>query len=216
MSRFSEFSGSVAQNPLARKDHGMPEILTDRVVLLRPLTPADADALYTSVRESIAELSRWLPWCQPSYALSDSTSFIDLSVRWWSEKTQFTFGIFDAADGTHAGSIGVNHVNALHKYANIGYWVRTSHTGRGFCSRAVRLVAGWAFDTLGMMRVEIAADPDNTASRRAAEKSGATFEAVVRNRIVMRGRAQPAALYSLVPEDLIKSVAPLRFTSPSR
>jgi RimJ/RimL family protein N-acetyltransferase len=53
-----------------------------------------------------------------------------------------------------------------------------------------------------MKRVEIAAHPDNVASRRVAEKAGATFEGVMRNRIYMRGRSYPAALYSLVPEDL--------------
>jgi RimJ/RimL family protein N-acetyltransferase len=89
-----------------------------------------------------------------------------------------------------------------HRYANIGYWVRTSYTRRGFCTRSLRLAARFAFDTLGLTRVEIAAEPENGASRGVAEKAGATFEVIARNRIVMRGQALPAAVYSLVPEDL--------------
>ena len=205
MKIFSGFIGSVAQNGYERKDQAMETTLSDRVVTLRPLQPADCDLLYASVRDSIAELSQWLPWCHPGYSPADSAAFIQTSVQWWAEQSQFTFGIFDAADGQHAGSIGVNHLNRQHRYANIGYWVRTSHTRRGFASRAVRLAARFAFDALGMTRVEIAADPDNLASRRVAEKAGATLEAIARNRIVMRGRALPAALYSLVPEDVVIS-----------
>jgi len=177
--------------------------LTDGVVSLRPLQMADCEAIYTSVRESINELSRWLPWCDPGYAPSDTAGFVGTSIRWWQEGSQFTFGIFDTTDGAHLGVIGVNHLNRQHGYANIGYWVRTSRTGRGFAPRAVRLVARFAFDSLGMARVEIAAEPDNLASRRVAEKAGATLEAVVRNRIVRRGQAYPAALYSLIPEDVV-------------
>jgi RimJ/RimL family protein N-acetyltransferase len=176
--------------------------LTDGVVLLRPFTMADSEALYASVRASINELCQWLPWAHPDYARDDATGFIQISRRWWDEESQFTFGIFDAADGTLAGSIGVNHLNMQHRYANVGYWVRTSHTRRGFCSRSVRLIARFAFDTLGLTRIEIAAEPDNGASRGVAEKAGATFETIARNRIVMRGEALPAAVYSLVPEDL--------------
>jgi RimJ/RimL family protein N-acetyltransferase len=179
--------------------------LTDGVVSLRPLQMADCEAIYTSVRESIAELSRWLPWCHPGYAPADTSGFVGTSIRWWAEGSQFTFGIFDVTDGAHIGVIGVNHLNRQHGYANIGYWVRTGRTGRGFAPRAVRLVARFAFDTLGMARVEIAAEPDNLASRRVAEKAGAKLEAVVRNRIVMRGRPLPAALYSLIPDDVVSS-----------
>jgi ribosomal-protein-serine acetyltransferase len=183
----------------------MRPTLSDSIVTLRPLEMADCEAVYASVRESIPELSQWLPWCHPGYAPSDTAGFVGASIQWWSEGSQFTFGIFDAVDGAHVGTIGVNHLNRQHHYANIGYWVRTSRTGRGLAARAVRLVARFAFDTLGMKRVEIAADPDNAASRRVAEKAGATLECIARNRIVMRGRALPAAVYSLVPEDVVIS-----------
>jgi RimJ/RimL family protein N-acetyltransferase len=177
-------------------------VLTDGVVLLRPFTMADSDVLYASVRDSLTELCQWLPWAHPEYARADATGFIQMSRRWWDEQSQFTFGIFDAVNGAHVGSVGVNHLNMQHRYANIGYWVRTSYTRRGFCTRSLRLAARFAFDTLGLTRVEIAAEPENGASRGVAEKAGATFEVIARNRIVMRGQALPAAVYSLVPEDL--------------
>jgi RimJ/RimL family protein N-acetyltransferase len=55
---------------------------------------------------------------------------------------------------------------------------------------------------LGLTRLDIVCKPDNTSSRRVAEKVGARFEAISRNRIVMHGVAYDAALYGLVPEDI--------------
>jgi RimJ/RimL family protein N-acetyltransferase len=188
--------------------------LTDTVITLRPLERTDRDAIYTGVIESIAEISPWLPWCHPAYAPTETASFIESTIQWWAQRSQFAFGIFDAANGAFIGGTGVNQVNAQHRYANIGYWVRTSRTGRGLAPRALRLGAHFAFETLGLHRVEIAAEPDNFASRRVAEKAGATFEGILRNRIYKRGRPHTAALYSLVPEDLTIAPASERPSSP--
>jgi RimJ/RimL family protein N-acetyltransferase len=185
--------------------------LTDSVITLRPLEHADRDAIYAAVIESIAEISPWLPWCHPAYAPTETASFIQSSIQWWAQRSQFVFGIFDAADGAYIGGTGINQVNQQHRYANIGYWIRTSRTGSGLAPRALRLAARFAFETLGLHRVEIAVEPENFASRRVAEKAGATLDSVMRNRIVKRGRPYPAALYSLVPEDLTD--AP--FSAPS-
>jgi RimJ/RimL family protein N-acetyltransferase len=84
----------------------------------------------------------------------------------------------------------------------VGYWVRTGATRRGIAPQAVRLVARFAFETLQLSRLEIFVRPENIPSRRVAEKVGAKFEAIARNRIVQHGRAYDAALYSLIPSDL--------------
>jgi RimJ/RimL family protein N-acetyltransferase len=47
--------------------------------------------------------------------------------------------------------------------------------------------------------------PENVPSRRVAEKAGARFEAIARNRIVQHGKPYDAALYSLIPSDLTKT-----------
>ncbi len=43
---------------------------------------------------------------------------------------------------------------------------------------------------------------DNTASRRVAEKLGATLECIARNRLMAWGRPHDAAVYSLTTADL--------------
>jgi len=180
----------------------MRRVLTDGVVVIRPLEQADRDVLFAAVRESIAEVSPWLPWCHPAYMPEETTAFIESTRQAWAQESQFNFGIFDAQSGGHLGGVSVNHVVRQNRMANVGYWVRSTATKRGVASRAVRLAAQFAFEDLGLTRIEIAAIPENLPSRRVAEKVGARFEVIARNRIVMHGQAYPAALYSLLPADL--------------
>jgi RimJ/RimL family protein N-acetyltransferase len=71
--------------------------------------------------------------------------------------------------------------------ANLGYWVRTSETGRGIASKATRLVAQFGFAELGLQRIEILAAVGNVASQRVAEKAGAVRECVARKRLLING-----------------------------
>ncbi|TAN54527.1 MAG: N-acetyltransferase, partial [Betaproteobacteria bacterium] len=48
-------------------------------------------------------------------------------------------------------------------------------------------------------RLEIVAPVDNQPSRGVAEKAGAVFECIARNRVVLHGRPLAAAVYSLIP-----------------
>lgn len=181
----------------------MSTLLQNDTILIRPHEVRDIDALFTAVRESIAEISPWLPWCHPDFSRDELAGFVEVSRKGWADGSQYQFAIFATATGSTLGGISLNHIAKSNRLANMGYWVRTSATGRGVASEAVRLVAAYGFRNLGLSRIEIAAIPENTASRRVAERAGAKFEAVVRNRLVMHGRAYDAALYSLVPGDVV-------------
>lgn len=176
--------------------------LSDGTIVVRPHRAEDCDAMYTAVVESMAELSRWLPWCHAGYAREDAASFIALSAQAWTQAAHYPFAILAAGNDSFLGGIGINHIVRPNRLGNMGYWVRTSRTGQGIASAAVRLVSRYAFESLGFTRLEIACIPTNALSRRVAEKAGARFEALARNRLVMHGTACDASVYGLVPEDL--------------
>jgi RimJ/RimL family protein N-acetyltransferase len=177
--------------------------LTDGELLLRPLQRTDRDALYEAVRESLTEVSPWLPWCHMGYAISETEQFIESCITAWAQQTYYPLAIFDAATGRYFGGTGVNHIDSANRMGAIGYWVRSSATRRGIATKAVRLVARFAFESVKLVRVEIVVRPQNTPSRRVAERSGAKLETLARNRIVQHGRPYDALLFSLIPEDLV-------------
>ena len=171
-------------------------------LLLRPLERTDRDALYEAVVESVAEVSPWLPWCHAGYAQAETEAFIESCITAWAQQAHFPLGIFDVQTGRYLGGSGVNHIDRQNRMCAVGYWVRTSEVGHGIAPRAVRMVARFAFDSLQISRIEIFARLENRASRRVAEKAGAKFETIARNRIVQHGVAYDGALYSLIPSDL--------------
>ena len=176
--------------------------ISDGTILIRPYGPEDCDAMHAAVMESVPEVSPWLPWCHAGYTREDTAAFITLAAEAWAQATHYPFAVIAVDDNAFLGGIAINHIAEPNRLGNVGYWVRTSRTRQGIASAAVRLVSQYAFDSLGLTRLEIACIPTNASSRRVAEKVGAKFEAVARNRLVMRGTAYDAAVYALVPEDM--------------
>lgn len=176
--------------------------LSDGQILIRPYRAEDTSALYAAVRESIKEVSAWMGWCHPDYAIEESSAFILSRAEAWSNDREYTFGIFEAETEKYLGGTGLNFVNRVHNCANLGYWVRSSCTGRGVASSAARLMARYGLEHLGFQRIEILAAVGNHASQRAAEKSGAVREAVLRKRLLIKDQPLDAVLYSFVAEDM--------------
>jgi len=168
-------------------------------LVLRPYRPEDSHALAAAARESAESVGAWLPWCRTDYSEAEAGAWIMHCGEGWRSGEHFAFAAFDASTAQFLGSAGLNQRNRPHNFMNLGYWVRTSRQGNAIAVRAARLVAAFGFRQVGLTRIEIVAALNNHASRRVAEKSGAAFEAVARNRIVDRGNAVDAAVYALVP-----------------
>jgi len=175
--------------------------LNDGVIVLRPPGRGDIEAMHAALQESAAEVPPWLPETE-GMGPDDLREFIAAGSRMSQENTAFHFGIFDAQSGAYLGGSGLTQINLRHRVCNAYYWVRTTATRHGVASRATRLMAKFAFEQLKMQRVEIVVEVENLPSLRAAEKSGATREGVLRNRLNNRGEARNAVMFSLIPQDL--------------
>jgi RimJ/RimL family protein N-acetyltransferase len=176
--------------------------LIEGPILIRTYHEEDARALYEAARESIAEVSPWLPWCHKNYSIEETREFIASRESASRDGEWYSFGIFEKDGGRFLGGVGINFINRVHQMANLGYWVRTSAAGVGIATRATRLVASFAFEQLGLQRIEIVVAVGNIPSQRVAEKAGAVREGVLRNRLLIRGESQDAVMFSLVKEDL--------------
>lgn len=176
--------------------------LADSRTVIRPLLPEDAVACHAAVCESLETVGRWMPWCHPAYSIRDSQQWIATCQDQWAEGQAYEFGIFDPQATEVWGGVGINQINRTYNFGNLGFWVRASRVRNGVAIAAARLAAAFGLRELGLTRIEIVALVDNVASRRVAEKLGATYECVARNRLVHNGVPFAAAVYSLVPGDL--------------
>jgi len=183
---------------------GRGDVILPRVELLTPrlrLAPArveDADTVLASIRETLAPLSRWMTWCHAGYARADAAGWIDVTRAAWDAGGAYEFLVFDHAGG-HVGAVGLNQFDRENNGANLGYWIRQSCQRQGFAVEAVRRVVRFGLEDARFQRIEIVAAEDNVASRRVAERAGATFECVARNRLCIHGVPTAAAVHSFVP-----------------
>lgn len=83
-----------------------------------------------------------------------------------------------------------------HQRAEVGYWLVHGARGRGVGQAAVALLVEWAFERLGLARIEITTTPDNPAARALAKALGFTEEGVMRARNLERGRRVDVVLFA--------------------
>lgn len=71
-------------------------------------------------------------------------------------------------------------------------------------STALRLFAGWAFDSLDFARLQLSTDPLNVASQRVAERCGFQREGYLRSNLMIfhSGERRDTILYGLLPGEL--------------
>lgn len=171
------------------------------VITIRPFEPKDVQSFFSAVRSSANDLARWMPWCHAGYSIEEVKAWLTTCQTEWTCGTSYPFLVVETKSDTVLGSVDINQINRDHNFGNIGYWVCSSHTGKGIATAAVRMAAHFGFNEAGFTRLEIVAVADNTASRRVAEKAGAKLECIARNRLTGWGNAEDAAVYSLIPTD---------------
>jgi RimJ/RimL family protein N-acetyltransferase len=173
--------------------------LIDGDLVLRPFHPNDASQLYEAVRESLKELEPWMSWASDRYTEMSAREYISIARARWEEHTFYAFAITCAEE--ILGACTLSSLHPIYHFCNLGYWVRTSYRGRGIAGRAAMLVARFAFERLGLIRLEIVIGVGNHASLRVAEKIGAHAEGILLNRMVVGRSIYNAHMYSLLPSD---------------
>jgi RimJ/RimL family protein N-acetyltransferase len=201
LSRLAADHTNARAMPISKPDIDTTFLQDDRL-LLRPWRLADAPAMAEAVRESVDSFQPWLNWCSADYGPEDALAHIRACATRWVDGQQFAFAVYDRHDGTLVGSAGLNQFNRIHRSANAGYWTRRSRQGQRLAARALTMIARFGFDELGLVRVEIVAEPGNQPSRRTAERAGARFEAIARHRLWLHDQPADAAVYGLLPGDL--------------
>ncbi len=166
-------------------------------IRLRRYDAADAEALHAAAEESVAEVFPWLPWCHPGYSLEEAQQWAASCEQPFVDGREYHFVIVDSI-GRFLGACGLNQINPINRFANLGYWVRTSQTGRGVAPAAIRRLATFAFTETDLQRLEIVCAVGNHRSQRAAEKAGAQREGILRARLFLHGQSHDAVMYAIV------------------
>lgn len=133
------------------------------------LTERDAALL---VEATSGESARSLWDARPAgpYSLHDARS----ALRAWDPQDgrQVSYGVLRGSRLVAAVGLMLDGPQS----AELAYWVRPDERRRGIAGRSVRAVTEWAYRSVGLSRIWLEINPDNTASRRLAERAGYRLE----------------------------------------
>jgi RimJ/RimL family protein N-acetyltransferase len=173
-----------------------PPVLEGAGLRLRPYRADDLPTLVAAIDE---ETVRWLTHVPWPYADEEGRWFFDFAAGSWLSH-QAHFAVADAGSDALLGGLNVD-IDLPHAIGEVGYRVNPGARGRGVATRAVGLVADWAFGPLGLARLDLGADTRNLASLRVAAKAGFRREGTLHG-LVRRGAERSAdAIFSLLPSD---------------
>jgi RimJ/RimL family protein N-acetyltransferase len=99
----------------------------------------------------------------------------------WSPGDHATFSVLDVDTGRLVGNVSLHSVDWEQANGEIGYRVAPWARGNGVATESVRAVTDWAFDRLGLFRIQLFHAVVNEASCRVAVKAGYVEEGTLRS-----------------------------------
>ena len=165
-------------------------------LVVRTFTPDDAEESFALVDANRERLRPWMIWEPHTLSPDDSRAFIQRSLA--SETDLEGNGMW--LDGRLAGGIGMR-IDAGDSAGEIGYWVGGEFEGRGIVTRACRRFLRFAFEELGLHRMELCAATGNERSRAVAERLGMRQEGVLRDGVRTPEGFKDLVIYGLLDDE---------------
>ena len=173
-------------------------ILRTHRLILRPFTLADApDVQLLAGAREVAATTALIPH---PYSDGMAEAWIASHPNGLAEGTNVVYAITDGQTGALIGAIGLSVV-AEHSRAELGYWIGVPFWGHGYCTEAAAAVLRYAFEELGLRRVQARHFAINPASGRVMQKTGMAHEGVMRQHFVKWGRPMDIVFYGILADD---------------
>lgn len=146
------------------------------------LSPMELDAIKAFSDFSTKQPELWKYSLVSGSGLDNLKAYIDYALQSRAEETAYPFVIFDKQTNQIAGSTRFYDFQKKHNTVQLGYtWYGNEFQGTGLNKQCKLLMLTFAFETLGLERVEFRADANNARSIAAMKSIGCTVEGILRS-----------------------------------
>ena len=175
-------------------------ILENERVLLRPLRISDGSLLSHYVNE---EPDLWQYSLVAIHNSEDLDIYIQSAIDARENKTSYAFIVFDKLLDEYVGCTRFYDMQLAYQTTQLGYtWYSKKCWGTRLNENCKYLLLQFAFDQMGLERVEFRADNNNKRSIAAMQKIGCTIEGVLRNHLPMpSGKRRDSIVLSILKEE---------------
>ncbi|SEU10068.1 Protein N-acetyltransferase, RimJ/RimL family [Salinibacillus kushneri] len=153
---------------------------TERLFIRLP-KPGDGRVVYPAIQASINELRQWLLFAQNKQSEDQTEANIREAHAKFLTREDMRLHVFHKETGEFVCASGLHNIDWDIPKFEIGYWVATSHSGKGYVTEAVQGITNFSFLELKAKRVEIKCDAKNHKSRSIPERLDFKLEGILRN-----------------------------------
>jgi RimJ/RimL family protein N-acetyltransferase len=181
----------------------IPEIRTDRLVVREVTEPDLADLLEVNGNDEVTRYLPYATWRGPD----DAAAWLARMRALCATGTARQLVIERQRDGKVIGTVLVFKFDEPSARVEVGYVVDRACWRQGYAQEALQAVCRYAFEEIGIRRIEAEARPDNVASNALLLSLGFTHEGRLRQRWVAKDEIYDTNIYGLLVVDWLKRTA---------
>ena len=172
------------------------------------LIPLQAEHLNILSEFAINEPGLWEYSLQSASGLDNMKAYLNKALQDKANKKAYPFLVFDKRTNTYAGSTRFYDYLPEYETVQLGYtWYGKAFQGTGLNKNCKYLMLSFAFETLGVERVEFRADNNNKRSIAAMKSLGCTVEGVLRqNCATPNGTRRDSIILSILKEEWLGGI----------
>jgi len=176
--------------------HGLPT-LRGRQIVLRELRVSDALSLCALL--SAEEVARFIS--PPPQTIDGFVQFIAWTLRQRAAGTYACFAVTIDATDTAIGIFQLRRLGSGFRTAEWGFAIGSAYWGTGVFQEGAELVVRFAFETVGVHRLEARAAVPNGRGNGALRKIGAVQEGLLRKSFLKNSEYLDQALWTILSQD---------------
>ena len=169
-------------------------LFTERLKL-RPLTIDDAKDMfeYTSFKDS----TKFVSW-HPHIKIEETIHFLENVVPIYGTiNTEFSWGIELIEKKKMIGVVKLFDVSMNNKRAEVSYILNQNYQGKGFINEALQKVIDFAFNEMGLNRVQARCANDNIGSEKVMQKANMKYEGLLEKYWILKEESKDVVLYAI-------------------
>ena len=178
-------------------------VLKGKGITLRELRVSDAASLLALL--TTEEVTRFIS--PPPTTIEGFERFIQWAQRERGAGRYICFAVVPDGYDTAVGLFQVRQLDPMFGTAEWGFALGSAFWGSGLFVSGAELVIDFAFEVVGVHRMEARAAVDNGRGNAALRKLGAVQEGILRQSFLRNGRYLDQSLWAILPEDRVRSKA---------
>jgi len=170
--------------------------IIDGEISLKPVEAQDSESIFALTAANRLYLRNWLPWVDSTKSVEDTRKFVEACMAQCEQRAALHLCI--RYRGEVAGILGFHYFDWPNRSASIGYWLSEHLQGKGIMTRSCREAIEFAFNEMGLNRIEIRCAVQNVRSRAIPERMHFTNEGTVRDAEWLYDRFVDLIIYGML------------------